>query len=110
TGRPKGVELSHRNALGRAITYVPSVGMLLDSGTRTLGAAPLYHTVGLHYVLCVSLYLGGTYYPVRDLDGTRLLETVRDEELTFLFGSPTLFHGMVLAARETSWRADCVTH
>jgi 2-furoate---CoA ligase len=97
TGQPKGVPVTQRAACARMVSYIVSGGPLFESGVRTLGAAPLYHTVGMHWVLGMSIFLEGTYYPVTDLDGRALLELVERERLTFLFGSPTLFHGMLSA-------------
>ncbi|HLV03559.1 MAG TPA: class I adenylate-forming enzyme family protein [Actinomycetaceae bacterium] len=89
TGRPKGVHLTQRNAYSRLVTYVMSVGPTFDSGARTLGAAPLYHTVGMHWVFLQTLFVNGTYYPVAKVseETTRLIDT---EGITFIFGSPTL--------------------
>lgn len=92
TGRPKGVPLTHGNAYHRVISYVSSAGPLFGSGARTLGAAPLYHTVGLHWVLCLTVYLNGTYFPLADLSAQSLSTAITGNELTFLFGSPTLYH------------------
>lgn len=110
TGTPKGVPLTQRNAIARVLSYLPTVNLPFEGGVRTLGAAPLYHTVGLHYVLCVSLYVGGTYYPTQTTTGPALMQLVQDRGLTFLFGSPTLFHTMLLAARETPYDTGSVTH
>lgn len=92
TGAPKGVPITHRNTYARMLSYVASVGPPFDSGMRAMGAAPLYHTVGLHWVLFLTLLLNGAYYPVGSLDGDAILDLIRRERLTFLFGSPTLFH------------------
>jgi 2-furoate---CoA ligase len=110
TGRPKGVPLTQRAAYHRAISYLLTVGLRFRSDVRTLGAAPLYHTVGLHYVMCVSMLLNGTYFPVRELDGRGLLDLVERERLSFLFGSPTLFHAMLRAAAEAPVDTGSVTH
>jgi 2-furoate---CoA ligase len=110
TGRPKGVPLTQHNAIGRVLSYLPSVNLPFDPGPQTLGAAPLYHTVGLHYVLCVSLYLGGAYHPARDASGPALLGLVEERGLSFLFGSPTLFHAMLLASQAASYDTSAVTH
>ncbi|TRW45893.1 class I adenylate-forming enzyme family protein [Georgenia yuyongxinii] len=90
TGLPKGVPITQRNAYARLVTYIMSVGPTFDSGLRTLGAAPLYHTVGMHWVLLQTLFTNGTYYPVSKV-GPETAALIREEGITFLFGSPTLF-------------------
>jgi 2-furoate---CoA ligase len=92
TGRPKGVPLSHRNAVERVVSWVSSGGPLFDSGVRVLGAAPLYHTVGLHWGLCLNVYVNGTYYPLADIGRRAMSDCITQGELTYLLGSPTLYH------------------
>jgi 2-furoate---CoA ligase len=110
TGAPKGVPLTHGHTHSRVLSYVPAVGLRFDDATRALGAAPLYHTVGLHYVLCVCVYLNATYYPVRDAGGAQLMDLVDQAGLTWLFGSPTLFHAMMQAAAQQAADTASVTH
>src|SRR5699024_2321787 len=63
TGNPKGVSISQRATYQRLITYIMNVGPNFDRGTKTLGAAPLYHTVGIHWVYLQTLFVNGTYFP-----------------------------------------------
>lgn len=97
TGRPKGVAITHRATYQRLITYILSVGPTFDSGTKTLGAAPLYHTVGLHWVYLQTLFVNGTYYPVSKVT-EETIAMMRSEGLTFMIGSPTLFKMMITLA------------
>lgn len=97
TGVPKGVAISHRATYHRLVTYIMSVGPSFDSGTRTLGAAPLYHTVGIHWVYLQTLFVNGTYYPVRKVT-KETLAMMRKEGITFTIGSPTLLKMMIALA------------
>jgi 2-furoate---CoA ligase len=97
TGRPKGVPMSHRMSYSRLVTYIMTVGPTFDSGARTLGAAPLYHTVGMHWVFLQTVFVNGTYFPLGRVD-EQTLALIRDERLTFLFGSPTLFRQLLNSA------------
>lgn len=90
TGLPKGVPITHRQAYERLVTYLLSVGPTFDSGARTLGAAPLYHTVGMHWIFLQTIFVNGTYVTVPKVDSSTI-DLIRDEKLTYLFGSPTLF-------------------
>lgn len=98
TGKPKGVPLTHANNYGRLVTYIMTTGPYFDSGARTLGAAPLYHTVGIHWVFLQTIFVNGTYYPVSKVDRStpRLID---EERLTFLFGSPTMFRQVLAASK-----------
>jgi 2-furoate---CoA ligase len=110
TGPPKGVAMSHRNTFARFVTYLLSAGPRFGSEVRTFGAAPLYHTVGLQCVLCPTVFLHGTYYPVRELGGTAPLELIEHERLTYVFGSPTMFHLLVEADPEGRYDLSSVDH
>lgn len=97
TGRPKGVPLSQRNNYGRMASYIMSTGPHFDSATRTLGAAPLYHTVGIHWVLLLTVLVNGTYYPVTRIDESTPA-FIESEKISFIFGSPTMLKQTVTAA------------
>ncbi len=106
TGRPKGVPLTHRDNYGRLVTYIMTAGPHFDTGARTFGAAPLYHTVGIHWVFLQTIFVNGTYYPISKVDGTTP-QFIKDEGITFLFGSPTLLR-QVLAS--SAGKMKSVTH
>lgn len=108
TGRPKGVPVTHRQTYARFSSHVMTAGPLYDSGVRTLGSAPLYHAVGLHWVLCLTVFVNGTYFPVRRLDGPELVDLIERERLTFLLGAPPLYHALVAAAGERDRDLTCV--
>lgn len=107
TGLPKGVPLTHREAYDRLVTYIMSVGPTFDSGTRTLGAAPLYHTVGMHWIFLQTVLTNGTYYAEPKV-GPGTAELIQREGLTYLFGSPTLFK--MLLEKDFDRPAESVTH
>ena len=58
TGRPKGVPRSHRAE--RAAALAQLVQLELRPGDRTLGAMPLYHTMGMRSLLAASA-CGGVF-------------------------------------------------
>jgi len=91
TGRPKGVPRSHRAERAGALSQVVHHGYL--PGDRTLGVMPLYHTMGDHSLLAMSL-IGGCYVCQADWDAGRALELVERERLTSLYLAPTLFHDL----------------
>jgi 2-furoate---CoA ligase len=95
TGRPKGVPLTHGNTIARITSYIASAGPMIGDDMRALGVAPIYHTVGLHWVLCQMVYVNGEYHPLADVNQAAMLALIHDKDLTYLFGSPTLFHIML---------------
>lgn len=106
TGRPKGVPLTHRDNYGRLVTYIMTAGPHFDTGARTFGAAPLYHTVGIHWVFLQTIFVNGTYYPISKVDANTP-QFIRDEGITFLFGSPTLLRQVLASTQD---QMESVTH
>ena len=70
TGKPKGVPRSHCADRAGSLSQVVQHG--LEDGDRTLGAMPLYHTMGMHLLLAMSL-IGGTAHWAGPVVGAILL-------------------------------------
>ncbi|UNK47871.1 class I adenylate-forming enzyme family protein [Arthrobacter sulfonylureivorans] len=94
TGLPKGVPVTHRAVYERIITHTSTVGPHFDDGTRTVGATPLYHTVGLHWLFYYTVFVGGTYYPFERIDA-ETAEVVKSERLTYMHAPPTLYRMLI---------------
>jgi 2-furoate---CoA ligase len=92
TGRPKGVPRSHRVDRAAGLSQVVHHG--LAYGERTLGAMPLYHTMGVHSLLAVSL-VGGCLVVQPEWDVEVALRLIEDEGITSLYLAPTLFYDLV---------------
>jgi len=92
TGRPKGVPRSHRADRAAGLSQVVHHG--LDYGDRTLGVMPLYHTMGMHSLLAMSL-VGGCFVVQQRWDASEALDLVERERLTALYLAPTLYHDLV---------------
>jgi len=92
TGRPKGVPRSHRADRAGGLSQVVQHG--LDDGDRTLGAMPLYHTMGMHSLLAMSL-TGGCFVVQERWDAAEAIELIERERLTALYLAPTLYHDLV---------------
>jgi 2-furoate---CoA ligase len=103
TGRPKGVPRSHRADRAAGVSQVIQHG--LDFGDRTLGAMPLYHTMGMHSLIAMSL-VGGCFVAQPRWDPRDALDLIERERLTALYLAPTLYHDLVsqpdVAARDLS--------
>jgi 2-furoate---CoA ligase len=96
TGRPKGVPRSH--AADRAGGLSQSLQHGYRWGERTLGAMPLYHTMGIHSLLAMHL-IGGCFVPQARWDPDEALRLIARERITSLYLAPTLFHDLVTHPR-----------
>jgi 2-furoate---CoA ligase len=97
TARPKGVPRSHRAE--RAAALAQLVQLELRPADRTLGAMPLYHTMGMRSLLAASA-CGGVFYNQSEFRPAAALDAIERERLTSLYLAPTLFHDLVAAQRE----------
>jgi 2-furoate---CoA ligase len=105
TGRPKGVPRSHRAERASGLSQALQHGYV--SGERTLGVMPLYHTMGIHSLLAVSL-IGGCYVAQPDWDAEAALRHIEEERITSLYLAPTLFHDLVWHPRRTEFDLSSV--
>ena len=92
TGRPKGVPRSHRAERAGGLSQVVQHGLAL--GERTLGVMPLYHTMGVHSLIAVSL-VGGCFVAQPQWDPEEALRLIEEEDVTSLYLAPTLFYDLV---------------
>ena len=92
TGKPKGVPRSHRADRAGGLSQVVQHG--LKDGDRTLGAMPLYHTMGMHSMLAMSV-IGGCFVVQRRWNAREALDLIERERLTALYLAPTLYHDLV---------------
>lgn len=90
TGDPKGIPLDHRATTAR--TLVNAMGQRYYLGETILGVMPLYHTVGLHGVLCDVLGMSGTYLCQPQLDPEQCVRAIPEWDVTALHEAPTIFH------------------
>jgi 2-furoate---CoA ligase len=96
TGRPKGVPRSH--AADRAGGLSQALQHGYRQGDRTLGAMPLYHTMGIHSLVAMHL-VGGCFVPQARWDPDEALRLIAHERITSLYLAPTLFHDLVTQPR-----------
>lgn len=89
TARSKGVVLRNYNVCHAAEVYARLMGT--TSEDRCLIPVPIYHVTGLIALLVQFMFVGGTVYLHRRFDARRVLETVRDEGITYLHAAPTAF-------------------
>jgi 2-furoate---CoA ligase len=92
TARPKGVPRRQRAERAAALAHVAQ--NLYAAHERTLGAMPLYHTMGVRSLLAMSL-VGGAFVCLPRFEAARALELIAAERITNLYLVPTLYHDLL---------------
>ena len=91
TGRPKGVEYTHRGAYLAALGNVVESGLSFHDGERAryLWTLPLFHAVGWTFPWAVTA-ARGTHYCLRTIDYARIWRLLREEGITHFNAAPTV--------------------
>jgi len=89
TGKPKGVELSHRNLLFAAGGTAAALELSADD--RITGVSALFHVFGLGPGILSTLMAGASLLLEDGADPGRRLERVESAEATVHYGVPTTF-------------------
>ncbi|MBN9119435.1 MAG: AMP-binding protein [Planctomycetes bacterium] len=90
TGFPKGATLSHHNILNNA--HFAGARMLYTERDRVCVPVPFYHCFGMVLGnLCCASHGACVVVPSESFDPLGVLETVRAERCTSLYGVPTMF-------------------
>jgi 2-furoate---CoA ligase len=105
TGRPKGVPRSHRADRAGGLSQALQHGY--RHGDRTLGVMPLYHTMGMHSLIAMSL-IGGCYVCQPDWEPEEALRLIERERITSLYLAPTLFHDLAWHPRREAYDLSSV--
>ncbi|MBX0288588.1 class I adenylate-forming enzyme family protein [Haloarcula salinisoli] len=98
TGKPKGVEITHRVGVNRVFLHLLSQEPF-DEETM-LGEIPICHTIGFHANLLTVIAAGGTYIPMREINPELCLELIQREEVTMLHEIPVMYEHLLGAAQE----------
>ncbi|GAA1289224.1 AMP-binding protein [Saccharothrix xinjiangensis] len=94
TGHPKGVVLTHRNMIAKAL--LTSLVAPSGEGARVLAVPPFHHAFGLTMMMNASLVQGSTMVTMRRFDPEAFLKAIQDHRVTHLYIVPTM---AVLLAR-----------
>lgn len=97
TSASKGVVLKNYNIIHAAMIYQRLCEVTPED--KTIIPVPIYHITGLIALLGLFVYTGGTVYLYRRYDAKRVLECIRNNNITFMHGSPTVF-GLLMDYRE----------
>lgn len=93
TSMSKAVVLTNLNVVHAALVYQRLMGT--TEFDRTVIPVPIYHVTGLIALLTQFVFVGARIYLHRRFDARRLLECVRDENITYLHASPTAFEKLL---------------
>lgn len=99
TGKPKGVVLTVHSMLWVGATcWAPIAG--LSAEDVVLSPLPLFHSYALNISVLAVLATGATERIMAKFSASRALELLQAGEATVLPGVPTMFHYLLLTARE----------
>lgn len=89
TGDPKGIEITHRGGVDRALLNVHSQRAYDEE--IVLGTIPLYHTIAFHGMFLSTFATDGTYVllPHSHLDQAR--DVIAREDVTVLHEAPPIY-------------------
>ncbi|WP_424765580.1 class I adenylate-forming enzyme family protein [Paenibacillus sp. sgz302251] len=92
TGTPKGVPKYHKNEYASTMAHIiQNHYELFDS---TLGAMPLYHTMGIRSLLSMCV-LNGKYVLFPDFDGRKALSLLSREQISCLYMFPSMYRDLL---------------
>ena len=104
SGEPKGVALSHRNILANC-SQISSLSILPQSSSL-LGCLPLFHSMGFTVTLWYPIIRGCTVVTVPSpLDTRKIVDAIRDEQVTVLLGAPTFIRPILRKAQPSELRS-----
>ncbi len=92
TGRPKGAILTHGMLTWNSVNT--EMRLDLTSRDRSFNAAPFYHTGGWNVLLTPFLHHGATTFLLPNFDPETILRLCDDEQLSILWGVPTMLKMM----------------
>ena len=98
TGKPKGAVLTHDNILWNVQTIAFDTIEIKHSDVM-LGALPLFHSFGQTVVLNGGFRAGATIALVPRFEPNAVLDLLAKENVTLLVGVPTMFIGLLEAAK-----------
>lgn len=91
TGKPKGVPRTQRNEFAASTAHV--MQCMYGSGESTLGAMPMYHTMGLRSLLSMVL-VGGKFVEMPAFQPVKSIDLIEAEEISALYLVPTAYWAM----------------
>ena len=98
TGAPKGAVLTQLNMTLNAMISSTSV-LFLTPDDVILGCLPLFHSFGQTCAMNAGFYAGATLVLLPRFDGAAALDLIAAESVNVFMGVPTMYIGLLAAAR-----------
>ncbi|MCF8129595.1 MAG: AMP-binding protein [Deltaproteobacteria bacterium] len=94
TGKPKGVVLDHLGLVNKSLCSTER--QRITQGDRLCLFFPLFHMFGNTCIALSGLIRGAALVmPSADFDPVQVLQTVKNEQCTAVYGSPAMFIGLL---------------
>ncbi len=103
TGTPKGAEISHLNVTMNVVSSAMH-SFDIQADDIVLGCLPLFHTFGQTCCMNTSFYVGASIVMLPRFDGAKALELLVNEKCTIFMGVPTMYLGLLEAAKSSDLR------
>jgi long-chain acyl-CoA synthetase len=105
TGKPKGAMITHFNILMNVDTSILS-SFNFSPDDVVLGCLPLFHTFGQTVAMNVCFRVGATLVLMPRFDGAAALDQLVTQGCTIFMGVPTMYIGLLEAARSDPRRPN----
>jgi long-chain acyl-CoA synthetase len=103
TGTPKGAEITHLNVTMNVVASAMH-SFDINADDVVLGCLPLFHTFGQTCCMNTAFYVGASVVMLPRFDGAQALELLTKENCTIFMGVPTMYVGLVEAAKTSDHR------
>ena len=104
TGNPKGVVLTHCNAVNTAIACARVFSTTVNDVDLIM--VPLFHVTGLFTQLSQTIYLGGTTILMRTFKADAAMAIIEKERVTLSISVPTIYWLMLISPEFLQYRLD----
>ena len=103
TGTPKGAEITHLNVMMNVLSSA-TYSFDISADDVVLGCLPLFHTFGQTCCMNTAFFVGASIVLLPRFDGAQALELLVKEKCTIFMGVPTMYIGLLGAAKGSDLR------
>ena len=108
TGNPKGVLYSHKSTLLHAWAGSSANGLGLKKDDCILMVVPMFHVNGWGLPYLAPMNGIKLVLPGMGMDGAALTELIQNENVTFAFGVPTIWLGLLNYCKENNIKLESI--